>query len=162
MLKSQERRQLLKIVGAFFMGAALDARIVGAAISPTDLERKTFASFLNVLLPRDEYSGSASDLKVDEKLWAFSENDANYRKLIEVGCQWLNMTGGPPFAELESGQQIVLVEWMSTSDWNQVPRRFYTLVRQTAIELYYSNPASWVGTAIDRPPQPIGYPPPWK
>jgi len=161
-LQSNERRQLLKIVGAFFVGNAIGIHPAFAATLPTDQERKTFAAFLDVLLPRDEHSGSASDLGIDVKLRAFSETDDNYHKLIKFGCQWLNMTGGPPFSELESQQQIALVEWMTTSDWNQIPRRFYTLVRQTAIELYYSEPATWAGTAIDSPPQPLGYMPPWQ
>jgi hypothetical protein len=97
----------------------------------------------------------------DEKLWEFSEFDPRFRRLVELGCRWLNLTGGPPFAELTAEQQIAVVEWMSTSDWNQIPRRFYELVRQAAIELYYSDPAAWRGLPIERPPQPLGYPPPW-
>ena len=99
---------------------------------------------------------------MDAQLWALADADARFRRLIELGCQWLNMTGGPPFAELTAGQQIAVVEWMSHSDWSAVPRRFYELVRQTAVEVYYSNPATWRGLSIERPPQPLGYFPPWQ
>jgi hypothetical protein len=71
------------------------------------------------------------------------------------------MTGGPPFCELAFDQQIAVVNWMAHADWNEVPRRFYELMRQVSIELYYSTPAAWHGLPIQRPPQPLGYPPPW-
>jgi len=157
-----QRRRLLKIVGAFFLGQAFDISPALAASAPSLLERATFAAFLDVLLPRDALSGSATDLQVDVQLWELSNSEARYRRLIELGCQWLNMTGGPPFTKLAAEQQIAVVEWMSHSDWNEVPRRFYELVRQTAVEVYYSNPASWQGLPVDRPPQPLGYLPPWQ
>jgi hypothetical protein len=58
--------------------------------------------------------------------------------------------------------QIKIVQWMSEADWNQIPRRFYELMRQVAIEVYYTDPAAWAGLALQRPPQPFGYPPPWQ
>ena len=157
-----QRRRLLKIVGAFFLGQAFDISPALAAPAPSALERATFAAFLDVLLPRDALSGSATDLRVDEQLWGLSDTEARFRRLIALGCQWLNTTGGPPFTELTAEQQIAVVEWISHSDWGQVPRRFYELVRQTAVEVYYSDPAAWRGLSIDRPPQPLGYLPPWQ
>ena len=158
---SEQRRRLLKVVGAFFFSHALDIGQARADSPPAALERTTFAAFLDVLLPRDALSGSATDLHVDDKLWEFAQSDARFRRLLGLGCQWLNLTGGPPFAELTAEQQIAVLEWMSTSDWNRIPRRFYELVRQAAIELYYSDPEAWHGLPIERPPQPLGYPPPW-
>lgn len=157
-----QRRRLLKIIGVFFLGPAFDISPALAATAPSTLERATFAGFLDVLLPRDALSGSATDLRVDEELWGLADADARFRRLIELGCQWLNTTGGPPFTELTAEQQFTVVEWMSHSDWSQIPRRFYVLVRQTAVEVYYSNPAAWRGLPIDRPPQPLGYLPPWQ
>lgn len=156
-----QRRRLLQIVGAFFLGQAFDVSPAIAAATPSPLEKTTFAAFLDVLLPRDNLSGSATDLRVGEQLWALAADDLRFRRLIGLGCQWLNATGGPPFAELDTDQQIAVVEWMSQSNWNEVPRRFYELVRQTTVEAYYSDPAAWKGTVIERPPQPLGYPPPW-
>lgn len=161
-LSSDLRRRLLKAAGAFFSLHALGIGFAEAASSPSKLERATFAAFLNVLIPRDALSGSATDLGVDAKLWLFSQHDPQYRHLLELGCLWLNQTGGPAFSELSEGQRIAVTRWMSTSDWNQVPRRFYELTRQLAIETYYSDPASWAGLPLQRPPQPFGYPPPWQ
>ncbi|WP_173066655.1 gluconate 2-dehydrogenase subunit 3 family protein [Sulfurimicrobium lacus] len=157
---SQARRRLLKIIGVFFIRYAFDAG-PALASATTGLERSTFAAFLDMLLPRDEFSGSATDLHVDEKLWEVSRSDPRFRRLIGLGCQWLNMTGGPPFAALSGEQQYALVDWMAHSDFDQVPRRFYELVREAAIEMYYSQPEAWHGLSIQNPPQPLGYKPPW-
>jgi len=160
--QSAQRRRLIKIVGAFFLGRAFDIPDALAAPAPSPLRRATFSAFLDVLLPRDALSGSATDLRVDKQLLELADTDARFHRLIELGCDWLNMTGGPPFTELAAEQQIAIVEWMSQSDWDGVPRRFYELVRQTAVEAYYSDPASWRGLPISRPPQPLGYLPPWQ
>jgi len=161
-LRSMQRRGLLKVVGAFFLCHPFGLTKALASSGTTALEYKTLAAFLDVLLPHDDLSGSATELRIDEKLWELSEFDNRFRHLVLLGCRWLNLTGGPPFVELNMEQQVAVVEWMSNSDWDQVPRRFYELVRQTAIELYYSDPAAWTGLPLERPPQPQGYPPPWQ
>lgn len=161
-MQSIQRRRLLKVVGAFFLSHPVGLTKALASSASTELEHKTFASFLDILLPRDELSGSATDLRIDDKLWEFSKSDPRFLHLIKLGCEWLNLTGGPPFAELGTEQQIAVVVWMSNSDWNQVPRRFYELMRQAAIEFYYSDSDVWNGLPIMQPPQPLGYPPPWE
>lgn len=155
------RRRLLQVVGAFFLHDAAFAPLAWAAPEPAPMDRRTFAAFLDVLLPRDAYSGSATQLGVDGALLDFSLLDDRFRRLIELGSAWLNMTGRGSFADLPSADQIKVVEWMARSDWNQVPRRFYELVRQTAVETYFSNPASLAGLPLKASPQPQGYPPPW-
>lgn len=161
-LQSDLRRRLLKVVGAFFLAQGLPVASAFAAIPPSAVERRTFSAFLDVLLPRDTHSGSASDLKVDAKLWDYAALDARFRRLIELGCRWLNLTGQGGFADLSAADQITVVSWMAGSDWNQVPRRFYELVRQAAVETYYSDPAALAGLPIQASPQPLGYPPPWQ
>ena len=132
-----------------------------AANQPSALDKSTFAAFLDILIPGNSGSGSASDLLVDQGLWQIAGEDEQFHQLVHIGCQWLNMTGGMRFANLSSEQQGVIVTWMAQADWNQVPRRFYELVRQLALELYYSQTAAWAGLPIQSPPQPRGYPPPW-
>lgn len=128
---------------------------------PSAAEQATLAAFLDTLLPRDDLSGSATDLGIDRQLLEFSKTEPDFRKLVEFGCRWLNMTGDVPFSALAGEQQIAIVDWMSRDDWNEIPRRFYELVRQVAVELYYANPAAAQGLALNRSPQPQGYPPPW-
>ncbi len=146
----------------FFLGEVPGIGQVWAAVPPTLLEHKTLAAFIDVLIPRDAVSGSATDLQVDARLWEFAQSSSQFRRLVLLGCQWLNMTGGLPFAKLQTEQQSAVVEWMTTADWNQVPRRFYELLRQAVAEIYYSDPSAWKGLAIKQPPQPFGYPPPWQ
>lgn len=160
-LSSASRRRLCKIVGAFFLGASIEPVSAALATPPSEGERATLAAFLHTLLPADNLSGSATDLGVDRQLWVFANTSADFRKLVGYGCRWLNMTGGTPFADLPGDQQVAIVDWMSRADWNEIPRRFYELVRQVAVELYYSNPDSLSGLPINRSPQPQGYPPPW-
>jgi hypothetical protein len=156
------RRRLLKLVGAFFLAEGLPLAAAFAATPPSAAERRAFAAFLDVVLPRDALSGSASDLRVDTELWAFAARDARFRRLVELGCRWLNMTGRGSFAALPATDQFTVVTWMSGSDWDEIPRRFYELARQVAVETYYSHPAALAGLPIKAPPQPAGYPPPWE
>lgn len=160
-LASRTRRRLFKIVGAFFLGKCFEIPLAGAATQPSLVEKSTLASLLDTLLPSDAYSGSAKNLHVDQGLWEIASLDPRFKQLLQFGCQWLNMTGSMPFADLPAEQQTAIVAWMAESDWNQIPRRFYEIVRQLAIELYYSQPAASAGLPVQRPPQPLGYPPPW-
>lgn len=161
MPESGLRRRLLKIVGAFFVaeGSAIPSALAERRASAID--RVTFAAYLDVLLPADSHTGSATALRVDRALLSLASRDDRFERLVALGCRWLNMTGTVGFADLQSSDRIRIVEWMATSDWNQVPRRFHELVRQTAIEAYYSHPAALAGLPISAPPQPLGYPPPW-
>lgn len=161
MLHAPTRRRLLQVVSAFFLQLGW-AEVVAAASRPTPEQQATLAVFLDTLLPRDSLTGSATDLRVDRQLWLIAGAETRFQRLLELGCQWLNMTGGPPFAQLGEAQRQELVTWMSQSDWGQIPRRFYELVRMAAVELYYSHPDAWRGLPIERPPQPVGYPPPWQ
>lgn len=158
-ISTPTRRRLCKIVGAFVLGGAVAP--LAAAPAPGTAQRAALAAFLDTLLPRDELSGSATDLGLDRQIWSFSNTAPDFRRLLEYGCRWLDMTGGPPFASLTIEQQIAVVNWMANADWNEIPRRFYELMRQVSIELYYSTPTGWRGLPIQRPPQPLGYPPPW-
>lgn len=156
---SISRRRLCKIVGAFFVGGSVDLAFAAAPLAPGVTERAALAAFVNTLLPRDGMSGSATDLGVDQQIWTFSKTESDFRKLLNLGCRWLDMTGGPPFSKLAVDQQLVVVSWMAQSDWNGIPRRFYELMRQISLELYYSSPSAWNGLPIHSPPQPVGYPP---
>jgi len=122
----------------------------------------TLAAFLDTLLPRDALSGSASELGIPAAMLGEAAGDELYSRLIRVGCQWLDRAAEGSFAAAAPRVHEVIVTWMADSDWDEVPRRFYELLRQRAVELYYSRPESWAGLAISRPPQPIGYPDHWK
>ncbi len=161
MLEPGLRRRLLKIVGAFFLAQGSVIPSALAARKASTIDRVAFAAFLDVLLPGDDHTASATALRVDRALLSLASRDDRFERLVALGCRWLNMTGTVGFADLQASDRIRIVEWMTTSDWNQVPRRFYELVRQTAVEAYYSHPAALAGLPMSAPPQPLGYPPPW-
>lgn len=155
------RRRVLKIIGAFFLAnAALPPDTFAAPPSSANAVR-TFAAFLDVLLPRDAHSGAATDLQVDLALWSVADDSPLFHKLIMQGSYWLDEVAEGSFSDLNDADQIKVVEWMAADDWNQVPRRFYELVRQAAVEIYYSHPKSLAGLPLQTSPQPQGYPPPW-
>ena len=156
---SPRRRQLLKLaVAAFLAPVSLPG---GSAQASDPSQQKAFAAFLDTLLPRDALSGSATDLGVDQAIWELATEQPLLQKLLVFGSRWLDNTGGPPFAELDEDSRIAIADWMSKADWNEIPGRFFHLVRHLALEFYYSQPDSWAGLPLDHPPQPNGFPPPW-
>lgn len=165
------RRRFLFKLPALPLLAGLSAYLPGvvSAAPPTRAKpasrlsiEPTLVALLDTLLPRDTLSGSASDLGVPNEILAESSRNALYNRLVHAGCQWLDHAAEGSFANASPQVREVIVAWAAQSDWNQVPRRFYELIRQRALGLYYSKPAAWGGTPISRPPQPIGYPEPWK
>ena len=98
---------------------------------------------------------------VTDDLLEISRGNQLYAKLVALGCAWLDSTGTGSFSTLSEADQITVVRWMTTADWNQIPRRFYFLTRQAAVELYYSSTYATNGLPLNDAPQPNGYPPPW-
>jgi len=126
-----------------------------------DIDAETLVSFLDVLLPADEHSPSASQLDVESELLELAARVELFEKLLALGTHWLNDTGRGPFHSLSISDRNKVVSWMSTSDYDQIPGRFYQLVRLTAVEIYYARPESLGGFDLNPAPQPTGYPPPW-
>jgi hypothetical protein len=160
---SESRRRLLKLAGGVLLADTLPPLSAATAAPPSvAAERRALVAFLDVLLPADDDTASASALNVDGDLHALAANDPLFERLVDLGCRWLDLTGTVPFADLPAADQIAIVESMSAADWNEIPRRFYELVRQAAVECYYSSPAALGGLPVQGPPQPNGYPPPWQ
>lgn len=126
-----------------------------------DYDFATLQAFVDVLLPADALSPGASAIGVADEVSAIAQAMMPFHQLISLGVGWLNNTGGPPFHKLTQEQQIRVVDWMSRADFNQIPRRFYYLVRLSAVEIYYAHPDAQAGFALNTAPQPQGYPPPW-
>lgn len=151
---------LLASAAGTCLTGAWAAPVTAAGLGRT--RKATLTAFLDTLLPRDEFSGSASDLGVPASILAESATDPLRGRLIRVGCRWLDLAAGARFTTLDADTQEKIVTWAAGSDWDRVPRRFYEILRQRAVELYYSRPQAWAGLPISRPPQPLGYPEPWK
>ncbi len=163
MMHDSQRRRILKSVAAFFTAYGTGVSAESFSLEkPSVSEKETLAAFLDVLIPRDRITGSATDLQVDRQLWSLAESSDNFRRLLAIGCEWLNKTDSVPFSQLTYKQQYKLITWMSESDWQYVPRRFYEIVRNTSMSLYYSQPEARQGLPMHLAPQPEGYLPPWQ
>lgn len=130
-----------------------------AAPSIQDFE-STLAAFLDTLMPADE-APSATELNVDHMLLQKAGGDARYTRLLLNGCLWLENTAlrefQSPFAELDESQRARIVAAMEQASSRSLANVFFANVQKDLFELYYSQPASWQGLGIDRPPQPMGY-----
>ncbi|MBI5925258.1 MAG: gluconate 2-dehydrogenase subunit 3 family protein [Aquabacterium sp.] len=113
-------------------------------------------AFVDHLIPADELTPAASALKVPEVIWQQAQADAELGRLVEVVCRWMDQYG-EGFAALLPQEREALVTWMSKAPWESPQRRFFHLVRDRAFTLYYTQPASWKGLPMQRPPQPLGH-----
>ncbi len=148
------RRYLLKVAASLLAGFPL----AGSASRP-DLPQ--LSVFVDILIPRDFLSGSATDYDVHLEILALCDDSPQLMSLINAGADWLNQTGSVPFEQLPQADQLTVVQWMSDANPNELPGRFFMVVRQLAVEIYYSDARAWNGLAIDHPPQPQGFMPPW-
>jgi Gluconate 2-dehydrogenase subunit 3 len=153
------RRAILTALAAGLTGPALVSALEAAEES---VDAETLAAYLDTLLPADAVSPSASQLGIGAEMLDIAATVPLFSKLLALGTAWLNKTGRGPFHALASQDQARVVAWMNAADRDQIPGRFYLLVRQTAVELYYSRPEITVGFDLNPAPQPAGYPPPWQ
>lgn len=116
----------------------------------------TWTLWLDHLIPADEWTPSASGLGVDRQLWAESLKDHAYAQLVQFGCQWLDRYHPQGLAGLTEDEREQLAVWMSQAPWESPQRRFFELVRDHAMKLYYLQPAARRGTLLEYPPQPMG------
>ncbi len=122
---------------------------------------RTLAAFLDVLLPDDGVTPAASALGVPGGIEDIAGDVEPLRRLIALACDWLDQVADAPFHALADADKQAIVAWMSTADYNEIPRRFYHLTRQLAVELAYSHATGVAGLPLAAAPQPMGYPPPW-
>ncbi len=153
------RRQVLLLAIAAGLAPIADtlvARAETAGANPVTLD-----AFLDVLLPADALSPAASALGVGAGILDLATDSPLFARLLAAGCNWLDGLDPRGFAGLPADTQTNVVTFMTRADPNEVPRRFYHLTRQIAVELYFAHPAAIAGYALAAAPQPAGYPPPW-
>lgn len=118
------------------------------------------SAFVDTLIPLDS-TPSASQLGIQTRLVEHAKTVENYSRLLELGCQWLNMQAqsiyGVPFDGLSSVQREAIVTMAETSPHQSIPKMFFDRVLSDLFALYYAHPGSWPGLGIDSPPQPKGY-----
>lgn len=152
----------------FFIGSGLAwllSRVTpsrAAAQRSPALADATLKAFVDVLIPSDEITPSASALDVDKQLLTVAKAKRAYQRLLEQGLDWLNTQSqadfGGNFPELSEGKREAIVRQAAAAAYNTLPRVFFERTRADAFSFYYSRPESWRGIAYYRgPPQPMGF-----
>ncbi len=150
-----------------FLGSGL-AWVVSAFASSRAAPRQsrslselTLKAYVDVLIPADEMTPSASALRVDEQLLTAGKDNLNYRRLLDLGLDWLNTQSradfGGSFSDISEEKRDAVVRQAATAAYGTLPRVFFERTRADAFSFYYSRPESWRGIAYYRgPPQPLG------
>ena len=121
----------------------------------------SLASVVDALLPEDDVSPSGSALGVDRDVADFVAENEMLTRLFETALDWMDSLGDDPFYNLPPSQQVEVLTFMESADFNVVPGRFYHILRSLAVEFYYARAEAVAGLPLDPAPQPNGYPPPW-
>ena len=151
----------------FFITSALGwllSRVApsSAASGQSPLADLTLKAYVDVLIPADETTPSATALDVDKQLLIVAKSERDYQRLLERGLDWLNTRAranfGEDFRDLDDGKREAVVRQAAAAPYGALPRVFFERTRADAFSLYYSRPPSWRGIAYYRgPPQPLGF-----
>lgn len=137
--------------------------VVGLPAGAQAQEVRTGAldAFLDTLLPADAFGPAASDIGIGQALIGFASEETDFRRLIALGTQWLDALDVRPFADLPATTREDVLRFLQGADIDEIPGRFYRVVRQAAMELYHARADTITGLPLKPAPQPEGYPPPW-
>ncbi len=141
------------------LSAGLSGLCFPALAREGDLQ--SLGAVLDTLLPADDWSPSASELGLDDEMRELIAGNENLNRLFLVALEWLDGVASRPFRELDQNRQTEILTAMAASDYNQIPGRFFHIVRALAVELYFARPEAIAGYPLNAAPQPAGYPPPW-
>ncbi len=134
---------------------------VYANIIDKNISKNVLSRFVDTIIPEDS-TPAASQLSLDIMLIKYSKTIKNYTKLIELGCEWLNLQAHSkykmPFDVLNEAQREAIVTLAEESALGSIPKLFFDRVCSDLLRLYYSVPQSWIGLGFNQPPQPHGYP----
>jgi hypothetical protein len=130
------------------------------------VHRAALEAYIDTLLPGGgDGLPPASALGIPAQMVDLAAEGSLFARLLAAGTEWLDRLdaggGGRPFAALPPATRAEVVAWMAAAPYDEIPGRFYHVVRLIACELYYADPAGRTGMAMHPAPQPTGYLPPW-
>jgi hypothetical protein len=125
------------------------------------VSRDTLQAYIDILLPGTHDLPPASSLGIAAELEGLAPEGSVFRRFLSVGTEWLGGLQGGGFAALSPAAQSNVIARMAAAPYDEIPGRFYHVVRLIACELYYARPEARVGLPLDLAPQPAGFPPPW-
>jgi hypothetical protein len=153
------RQALMQLAALSVAGLAMPAAVA------QPVSRSALEAYVDILLPGEAGAPPASALGVAAEIEALAPEGTDFRRLISLGTAWLDdvQTGGQPggFAAMPVDAQAQVVAWMAAAPYDEIPGRFYHVLRLFAGELYYVRPEARVGFPLNPAPQPAGYLPPW-
>lgn len=144
--------------------AALAAGLAGFVLPVRAQPAEAFGSLgavLDTLLPADALSPAATALGVDREVEDSILGNPTMARFFEAALGWLDQLDGAPFRDLPEARRVEILAALAEADFNQIPGRFYHLMRALAIEFYFTHPEAFAGYPLEPAPQPMGYPPPW-
>ena len=154
------RRQLLELL--LPLAAWLPApMLLAAATGDVAPAARSFAAFLDRLIPADEVSPSASEVGVDAAILADAQKNRQLARLVELGVRWLDgearRDGAQAFHEMAEDRQLLVMRTAERQRPGSVPRVFFENMRHQAVGHYYADPRSWPALGYAGPPQPKGF-----
>ncbi len=125
-----------------------------------DTPSSELSAFIDTLIPEDS-TPSASQLGLEQKLIHLADGIENYPKLLSLGREWLNLQSEASykrqFTDLTNTQMISVVQLAENNPAHSISNLFFNRVKMDLFSLYYTEPLSMGGLAINSPPQPDGY-----
>lgn len=150
------RRELL--ISSLCLGLGSVAGLSHAQVSRN---RSSLGAVLDTMLPEDSVSPSASAIDIDSALEDIAAANPLLNQLFDAALGWMDTVADRPFGDLPEETRIEILNFMEAADFNQIPGRFFHIVRIMACELYYSRGEAISDFPLNAAPQPLGYPPPW-
>jgi len=115
----------------------------------TPEEMATVTVLGDIIIPRDEVSGSASDAKVPEFIEFIVKDMPDFQTPMRGGIRWLNLeclnAHGKPFADCSHEQQMEIVDNIAWPKRNIKPGMgpgvaFFSLMRNLVATGFYTSP----------------------
>lgn len=123
-------------------------------------EQRTFAAYLDTLIPDEERSPGAVAAGVDSQFDAAVRDNVDVREFVAQGCRWLDTEAakaGARFADLDEAGRTRIVERAAAAPSASEERQFFEVTLYAAVTIYYAKPAAWSALGYDGPPQPEGF-----
>ena len=137
------------------------ATVCGPVAAQGAPDLSSLGAVLDTILPADDQSPSPSSLGVDREIQDIVLANPLLERLFGAALGWMDGLGNRPFRDLTEAQRVEILSFMQTADFNQIPGRFYHIVRAFCCELYFARAEAITGYPLNASPQPAGYPPPW-
>ncbi len=150
-----ERRRALLLM----LSAGLLPLLPQAGLTAGRSDLASLDAVLDTLFPADALCPSATELGVPAKIREAVGTEGPLLQLFTLALNWMDGLNNRPFHDLPPAQQAEIVQTMASSDFNQIPGRFYHIARALTVEFAYAVPQALGGLPLHPAPQPEGYAP---